>query len=135
MTNTKRFDSADFDKEWMKQFVDDPFLLYDETLPIDLYETSTEYIIEADLSHLNVRHLDLTISGYDFKLAVKTDEQLYEKSLMLPFFLNDKQIEAECENNILAVKINKESSKDDISLSINIPFISNLHNKQNPDSA
>lgn len=54
---------------------------------------------------------------------------------MLPFFLNDKQIEAECENNILAVKINKESSKDDISLSINIPFISNLHNKQNPDSA
>ena len=80
MTNTKCFDSADFDKEWMKQFVDDPFLLY---------ETSTEYIIEADLSHLNVRHLDLTFSGYDFKLAVKTDEQLYEKSLMLPFFLNE----------------------------------------------
>ncbi len=86
MTNTKRFDSADFDKEWMKQFVDDPFLLYDETFPIDLYETSTEYIIEADLSRLNARHLDMTFSGYDFKLAVKTDEQHYEKSLMLPFF-------------------------------------------------
>ncbi|KUL17491.1 Spore coat protein M [Bacillus paralicheniformis] len=135
MTNAKRFDSADFDKEWMKQFVDDPFLLYDETLPIDLYETSTEYIIEADLSRLNARHLDMTFSGYDFKLAVKTDEQHYEKSLMLPFFLNDKQIEAEWENSILAVKINKEASQDEVSLSFHIPFISYMHNKQNPDSA
>lgn len=52
MTNAKQFDSSDFEEEWMKQFFDDPFVLYDETLPIDLYETSTEYIIETELSNV-----------------------------------------------------------------------------------
>ncbi|MFN2747320.1 MULTISPECIES: Hsp20/alpha crystallin family protein [unclassified Bacillus (in: firmicutes)] len=123
MTNAKRSDYPEFDEEWMKQFFDDPFALYDETIPIDLYETSTDYIIEADLSHLNCEHLHMTFSGYDFKLKVRTDEQHYEKTLMLPFFLNDKQIETECQNKILSVKINKEANQDEASVSLNIPFL------------
>lgn len=86
MTNAKQFDSSDFEEEWMKQFFDDPFVLYDETLPIDLYETSTEYIIETELSNVTPRSLRITFSGYDFKLAVISDEQEYEKTMMLPFF-------------------------------------------------
>ncbi|MFT0800999.1 Hsp20/alpha crystallin family protein [Bacillus swezeyi] len=123
MTNAKRFDSPEFDEEWMKLFFDDPFALYDETVPIDLYETSTDYIIEADLNHLNAQHLHMTFSGHDFKLEVKTDDQLYEKTMMLPFFLNDKQIETECQNKILSVKINKEANKDEASVSFSIPFL------------
>lgn len=122
MTNAKQFDSSDFEEEWMKQFFDDPFALYDETLPIDLYETSTEYIIETELSIFTPRSLRITFSGYDFKLAVISDEQDYEKTMMLPFFLNDKQIETECQNQILSVKISKQANKDETSVSFHIPF-------------
>ncbi|MEC1591410.1 Hsp20/alpha crystallin family protein [Bacillus sonorensis] len=122
MTNAKRSDSSEFDEEWLKQFFDDPFALYDETIPLDLYETSTAYIIEADLTNITPANLNMTFSGYDFTLSVKTDEQAYEKTMMLPFFLNDKQIETEYQNHILSVKINKQGSQDEASVSFNIPF-------------
>ncbi|GIN68334.1 Hsp20/alpha crystallin family protein [Bacillus sonorensis] len=122
MTNAKRSDSSEFDEEWLKQFFDDPFALYDETIPLDLYETSTAYIIEADLTNITPANLHMTFSGYDFTLSVKTDEQAYEKTMMLPFFLNDKQIETEYQNHILSVKINKQGSQDEASVSFNIPF-------------
>lgn len=52
MNHSKRNDANDFDSmdEWLRQFFEDPFAWYDETLPIDLYETSQQYIIEADLT-------------------------------------------------------------------------------------
>ncbi|NPC92907.1 Hsp20/alpha crystallin family protein [Bacillus sp. WMMC1349] len=112
MKNADQFDFTEFDDEWIKQFVDDPFILYDETIPIDLYETSTEYIIEADLAKIDGQQLSMTFLDHDFTLAVKTSEQLYKKTLLLPFFLNDKQIETEYQNQILAIKISKETNND-----------------------
>ncbi|MEC1668326.1 outer spore coat protein CotM [Bacillus mojavensis] len=113
MTHSKRNDANEIDgmEEWLRQFFEDPFAWYDETLPIDLYETSQQYIIEADLSSLQPTQITITLSGCEFILTVKSSEQTLEKQMMLPFYLNDKSIETECENQILTVAVNKEMNE------------------------
>ncbi|WHY26503.1 outer spore coat protein CotM [Bacillus halotolerans] len=123
MTHSKRNDANDFDgmEEWLRQFFEDPFAWYDETLPIDLYETSQQYIIEADLSSIQPTQITITLSGSEFILTVKSSEQTLEKQMMLPFYLNDKSIETECENQILTVAVNKETN-DGSSFSLQFPL-------------
>lgn len=123
MTHSKRNDANDFDgmEEWLRQFFEDPFAWYDETLPIDLYETSQQYIIEADLSSLQPTQITITLSGCEFILTVKSSEQTLEKQMMLPFYLNDKSIESECENQILTVAVNKEMNEGS-SFSLQFPL-------------
>lgn len=123
MTHSKRNDANDFDgmEEWLGQFFEDPFAWYDETLPIDLYETSQQYIIEADLSSIQPTQITITLSGCEFILTVKSSEQTLEKQMMLPFYLNDKSIETECENQILTVAVNKETN-DRSSFSLQFPL-------------
>lgn len=123
MTHSKRNDANDFDgmEEWLRQFFEDPFAWYDETLPIDLYETSQQYIIEADLSAIQPAQITITLSGCEFILTVKSSEQTLEKQMMLPFYLNDKSIETECENQILTVAVNKETN-DGSSFSLQFPL-------------
>ncbi|ARV44031.1 spore coat protein [Bacillus subtilis] len=123
MTHSKRNDANDFDgmDEWLRQFFEDPFAWYDETLPIDLYETSQQYIIEADLTFLKPTQVTVTLSGCDFILTVKASGQTFEKQMMLPFYLNDKTIQTECENQILTVAVNKET-EDGSSFSLQFPL-------------
>lgn len=123
MTHSKRNDANDFDSmdEWLRQFFEDPFAWYDETLPIDLYETSQQYIIEADLTFLQPTQVMVTLSGYEFILTVKSSGQTFEKQMMLPFYFNDKIIQAECENQILTVAVNKET-EDGSSFSLQFPL-------------
>lgn len=123
MTHSKRNDANDFDgmDEWLRQFFEDPFAWYDETLPIDLYETSQQYIIEADLTFLKPTQVTVTLSGCDFILTVKSSVQIFEKQMMLPFYLNDKTIQTECENQILTVAVNKET-EDGSSFSLQFPL-------------
>ncbi|MCY9190387.1 outer spore coat protein CotM [Bacillus mojavensis] len=123
MTHSKRNDANDFDgmEEWLRQFFENPFAWYDETLPIDLYETSQQYIIEADLSSLQPTQITITLSGCEFILTVKSSDQTLEKQMMLPFYLNDKSIETECENQILTVAVNKEMNEGS-SFSLQFPL-------------
>lgn len=123
MTHSKRNDANDFDSmdEWLRQFFDDPFAWYDETLPIDLYETSQQYIIEAALTSLQPTQVTITLSGCEFILKVKSPGQTFEKQMMLPFYLNDKTIQTEYENLILTVAVNKETEKDS-SFSLQFPL-------------
>ncbi len=54
--------------------------------PIDLYETSRQYIIEADLTMLKqVQAITVTLSGNEFMLSVKTLERTLNKQMVLPF--------------------------------------------------
>lgn len=89
MGNEKQVNSSDFLEidDWLSVLMDDPFVWYDEQLPIDLYETSRDYIIEIDLSTLSITDLKLTFSGYELILTYLIDEreQPIEKSVMLPF--------------------------------------------------
>ncbi|MGV7064734.1 Hsp20/alpha crystallin family protein, partial [Bacillus velezensis] len=39
MNHSKNAEEFDDTEEWLRQFYEDPYAWYDETLPIDLYET------------------------------------------------------------------------------------------------
>lgn len=123
MTHSKRNDANDFDSmdEWLRQLFEDPFAWYDETLPIDLYETSQQYIIEADLTFLQPTQVTVTLSGCELILTVKSSGQTFEKQIRLPFYFNDKTIQTECENQILTVAVNKEVG-DGSSFSLQFPL-------------
>ncbi|NOL32777.1 Hsp20/alpha crystallin family protein [Bacillus altitudinis] len=125
MENEKQVNSSDFLEidDWLNVLMDDPFAWYDEQLPIDLYETSRDYIIEIDLSTLSITDLKLTFSGCELILAYLIDgrEQPIEKSVMLPFYLNDKDIDTDYENRIISIKIKKDAHRQDGAFSFQMP--------------
>lgn len=125
MENEKQVNSSDFLEidDWLNVLMDDPFAWYDEQLPIDLYETSRDYIIEIDLSTLSITDLKLTFSGCELILAYLIDgrEQPIEKSVMLPFYLNDKDIDTDYENRIISIKIKKDAHRQDGVFSFQMP--------------
>ncbi|MEK5497351.1 Hsp20/alpha crystallin family protein [Bacillus sp. FSL M8-0077] len=125
MGNEKQVNSSDFLEidDWLSVLMDDPFVWYDEQLPIDLYETSRDYIIEIDLSTLSITDLKLTFSGYELILTYLIDEreQPIEKSVMLPFYLNDKDIDTDYENRIISIKIKKNAHRQDGAFSFQMP--------------
>ncbi len=86
MNHSKNAEEFDDTEEWSRQFYEDPYAWYDETPPIDLYETSRQYIIEADLTALKqVQAITVTLSGNEFMLSVKTLERTLNKQMVLPF--------------------------------------------------
>lgn len=125
MENEKQVNSSDFLEidDWLNVLMDDPFAWYDEQLPIDLYETSRDYIIEIDLSTLSITDLKLTFSGCELILTYLIDEreQPIEKSVMLPFYLNDKDIDTDYENRIISIKIKKDAHRQDGAFSFQMP--------------
>jgi len=129
MENEKQSNSSDFLEidDWLNVLMDDPFAWYDEHLPIDLYETSRDYIIEIDVSTLSIADVKLTFAGHELTLAYTVQkpndkgEQPIEKSVMLPFYLNDKEIETEYENRIISIRIKKSSDHPSGAFSFQIP--------------
>ncbi|MEC2176880.1 Hsp20/alpha crystallin family protein [Bacillus amyloliquefaciens] len=123
MNHSKNAEEFDDTVEWLRQFYEDPYAWYDETLPIDLYETSRQYIIEADLTALKpVQSMTVTLSGLEFMLSVKTLERTLNKQMMLPFYLNDKHILTDFTNHILTVSMNKEPNETPASFSFQFPL-------------
>ncbi|MER3125156.1 Hsp20/alpha crystallin family protein [Bacillus pumilus] len=129
MENEKQSNSSDFLEidDWLNVLMEDPFAWYDEHLPIDLYETSRDYIIEIDVSDLSITDVKLTFCEHELTFACTVQkpnnegEQPIEKNVMLPFYLNDKDIEADYENRIIAIKIKKYSSHPSGAFSFQIP--------------
>ncbi|WP_052586007.1 Hsp20/alpha crystallin family protein [Bacillus velezensis] len=123
MNHSKNAEEFDDTEEWLRQFYEDPYAWYDETLPIDLYETSRQYIIEADLTALKqVQAITVTLSGNEFMLSVKTLERILNKQMVLPFYLNDKHIFTDFTNHILTVSMNKEPNETPASFSFQFPL-------------
>ncbi|AME05113.1 Hsp20/alpha crystallin family protein [Bacillus siamensis] len=123
MNHSNHAEEFDDIEEWLRQFYEDPYAWYDEALPIDLYETSRQYIIEADLTALKpVQAMTVTLSGNEFMLSVKTLEQTLNKQMMLPFYLNDKHIFTDFTNHILTVSMNKEPNETPASFSFQFPL-------------
>lgn len=129
MENEKQSNSSDFLEidDWLNVLMDDPFAWYDEHLPIDLYETSRDYIIEIDVSTLSITDVKLTFAGHELTMTYTVQkpngegEQSIEKSVMLPFYLNDKDIETDYENRIISIKIKKCSDHPNGAFSFQIP--------------
>lgn len=99
-------------EEWMIQFLQDPFtsFLDDYTFRVDLFETSTSYIVEAYIENKQKNHISIEIKNDSLTISVvlKDEESPKERTVILPFYLEDKWIEAKYEDPILEVKVLKE---------------------------
>jgi HSP20 family molecular chaperone IbpA len=120
MDKKKRSKPSDLSciEDWMNQFFTDPFsaLLDYHSFRVDLFETSDEYIVEAEFTNINPEDIKivtnqetLIISAHP-SLSANEDKDQLERSILLPFSLEKKMIEAFFSNDILEVKICKEGS-------------------------
>jgi spore coat protein M len=98
--------------QWLQILLADPFIDYlDETMfRVDVFETEEHYIIEATLplytdNQINVKCHDNTaiIQAYEQNNDYK------ERIVQLPFTLTDKEVRAYFENDILEVRISKDT--------------------------
>ncbi|MCC3357377.1 Hsp20/alpha crystallin family protein [Bacillus sp. REN16] len=104
-------------EDWMKQFLEDPYLLDDYQFRIDLFETQNEYIIEAELSGYQPEQIQLNVKNDTFQIKLTdcvkppNDTILTERIVTLPFELEKKKIEALFRNEILEIYIKKNSKR------------------------
>ncbi|MGM0877402.1 MAG: Hsp20/alpha crystallin family protein [Bacillota bacterium] len=118
-------------EEWMTQFFTDPFtsLLDEHTFRVDLFETSEDFIIEAELGEM-IKKEDIQLSAFieNIKIAVRPDlsghnmeEQNNEditRTIILPYSIEDKEIGATLNHGILEIKISKHNRSNNKSTSI-----------------
>ena len=104
MDKKKRSKPSDLSciEDWMNQFFTDPFsaLLDYHSFRVDLFETSDEYIVEAEFTNINPEDIKivtnqetLIISAHP-SLSANEDKDQLERSILLPFSLEKKMIEA-----------------------------------------
>ncbi|WP_161974907.1 Hsp20/alpha crystallin family protein [Bacillus timonensis] len=104
-------------EDWMKQFLEDPYLIDDYQFRIDLFETQNEYIIEAELSGYTPEQIQLNVKNDSILIKVADCEKppndtiLTERIVTLPFELEKKKIEALFRNEILEIYIKKNSKR------------------------
>lgn len=104
-------------EDWMKQFLEDPYLLDDYQFRIDLFETQNEYIIEAELSGYQPEQIQLNVKNDNFHIKLTDREKptidtiLTERVVTLPFELEKRRIEALFQNEILEIYIKKNSKR------------------------
>ncbi|MBS2969107.1 Hsp20/alpha crystallin family protein [Metabacillus sp. KIGAM252] len=116
MNDPKRSGASGFEglDQWFAQFLDDPFSNgFADSFRTDIYETSDQYIIEADLTGIL---LDLiTITKGNSCLTIRTLLPEKEAVVFLPFCLNKREMSALYTNGILEIMIQKEEQ-------LNSPF-------------
>ncbi|MFC0274074.1 Hsp20/alpha crystallin family protein [Metabacillus herbersteinensis] len=119
MSKKKKSNPADINgiEEWMTQFFSDPFtnFLDQYTFRIDLFETSEEYIVEAELDQIKAEDITIEISDEHLKILISrnvksAEHDCVERSVILPFMLEQKVIKAQFENGILEIMISKEET-------------------------
>ncbi|MEH7387486.1 Hsp20/alpha crystallin family protein [Bacillus sp. JJ1521] len=104
-------------EDWMKQFLEDPYLLDDYQFRVDLFETQNEYIIEAELSGYLPEQIRLNVKNDTFHIRLTDREKssndtiLTERIVTLPFELEKKKIKALFRNEILEIYIKKNSKR------------------------
>lgn len=109
-------------EKWMTQFFTDPFtsLLDEYTFRVDLFETSEDFIIEAELGEMKKKEdVQLTAFMENLKITVHPDLSEHNKEelnneeitriVILPYSIEDKEIVATLNNGILEIKISKYS--------------------------
>ncbi|WP_282034565.1 Hsp20/alpha crystallin family protein [Metabacillus indicus] len=119
MDKKKRSKPSDLSciEDWMNQFFTDPFsaLLDCRSFRVDLFETSEEYIVEAEFADVKPEDIQIKADRETLIITAQTARQTtesdqLERSILLPFSLEKKKIEAVFSNDILEVKIFKEGS-------------------------
>ncbi|WP_226665394.1 Hsp20/alpha crystallin family protein [Metabacillus litoralis] len=100
-------------EEWMTQFFIDPFtnLLDEHTFRIDLFETSEDFIIEAELGvEIKKDTIAVTVNKEEITISIPAPQQEDDKvtrKIILPITIEDKKIVATFINGILEINISK----------------------------
>ncbi|MCP8969125.1 Hsp20/alpha crystallin family protein [Ectobacillus ponti] len=97
-------------EQWMDQFLADPYASfhYPSGIRVDLFETETEYIIEADLPDVEQQHICVQKEEAGLCILVaKQPEQLIERHIQLPIDMRDRLMNASLECGLLSIHISK----------------------------
>lgn len=111
-------------EEWMTQFFVDPFtnLLDEETFRVDLFETSEEFIIEAELGDkIKKENISVTVNKEVITISVLAlQNDIVTRNIILPIKIEDKKITTIFNNGILEINISKNLTSNHKNKSINI---------------
>lgn len=108
-------------EEWMTQFFTDPFtnILDEHTFRVDLFETSEDFIVEAELGETQKKEeIDITIRKEQLTINVHPPtchnnknedgkDGAIKRKITLPYPIDDKEISAIFSNGILEIIISK----------------------------
>ena len=105
-------------EEWMAQFFIDPFtsLLDEHTFRVDLFETSEDFIIEAELGEKKKKKdIQITASNEKITISIRPDSskksevvsENITRTITLPYDIEKKEIIASLNNGILEINISK----------------------------
>lgn len=106
------FDDLNLD-HWLESFFLDPHTSFlDQTqFRIDIFETSTHFIIEALLSGFEHSNVFVDVENGTIIITAKREESVVkERRIELPFQVNQRKIKAYLNNGILEVFIFKNKS-------------------------
>lgn len=118
MGNKKSSNPCDLNgiEEWMNQFLRDPFtnFLDEYTFRVDLFETSSSYIVEAYLTKQPIQKIVLELNNNTVTISVsyEGDQNPKERTIELPFFIENKHIEVQNNQSILEIIVYKEGIEE-----------------------
>ncbi|AZB43057.1 hypothetical protein CEF21_12495 [Bacillus sp. FJAT-42376] len=111
MNDPKQSGSSDFEglDQWLAQFLDDPFAGgSSHSFRTDVYETSSQYIIEADLSDLFPACIKVIKGDQCLTIQTYCRKKMEKEALVfLPFCLSKREMSASYADGILEVFIRK----------------------------
>ncbi|WML39838.1 Hsp20/alpha crystallin family protein [Neobacillus sp. OS1-2] len=104
----------DLVEKWLENFFLDPLTSYfDQTqFQIDLYETETEWIVEAILSEYEASEIKVFIEGKKLMISAlryppSTEHQKKIRIIDFPFSVTTQEVSAAFSNGILEIFISK----------------------------
>lgn len=116
--------------DWMEQFFYDPFtsFLDQYTFRVDLFETGEYFIIEAELNNVKLENIKIEINKDMLKItkmikqSADKDIEIEEmnRTVTLPFSIEEKEVDAYYINGLLEIKIAKEKTCKKVCKSIPI---------------
>jgi HSP20 family molecular chaperone IbpA len=103
-------------EKWLESFFLDPFstILDQSQFRIDLYDTETEFIIEALLPNYQVNEITIFIEKCKVNIQA-TKTTLLERTLTFPFPICSQKIIATFHNGIVEIFISKKIQETPIS--------------------
>jgi HSP20 family molecular chaperone IbpA len=96
-------------EKWLEHFFLDPLTSYldQSAFRIDIFETETEYIVEALLTDYTAAMLSVELNGRELVIKAVKDMETVSREVDFPFLLTEKQVTSRFSCGILEVNISK----------------------------
>jgi len=112
MGSKKSIQSEELAK-WLEILCDDSYTRGEALFHVDVFETDSDYIIEAILPRYKKSQISVKCENNKILIQAENDDgTCKERTLQWPFSLVNREIRAFFENDILEVKISKTATTD-----------------------